>query len=284
MNILILLRPVRDPAGFTVNRAAEKIFVNREGFIFNPSDRNALEAGLTLAAELASAGGGVQSQRDASQLNASRLGAPTVTAVAYGGEPAEDLLRQALAMGANRAVLVAEPDWETPDAFALTNGLKRVVAHIGATDLILLGADVVDADLAQVGPRLAEALGWPFVEGAYGAKAVGDGIITLVVADSAASRPRAYRAVQADGPVVASVVRDSNRPRFAPAPQIMRVYTSPQAVERLSLADLELTSADVVPTTRRRGESFPAPLKLGTVLDGADEESVRRVVEALRQG
>jgi electron transfer flavoprotein beta subunit len=205
--------------------------------------------------------------------------------VAYGGERAEDLLRQALAMGANRAVLVAEPALEMADAFGLTAVLKQVMAShaMGGADLVLLGAEVLDADLAQVGPRLAQALGWPFVEGVYQVRAQAGGTLELVVAGGATLRAGAYRAVQANQPAVASVVRDSNRPRFAPAAQIIRAYTTPQAVERLALSDLDLTGAGIAPLTRRRGDSFPAERTLGAVLDGADDQNVGKVVEALRQ-
>ena len=65
MNILVLLHPIRNPASFTVNRKAQKIFTHRDEYVINPADKNALEAAL-------------------------RLGA-TVTAVALGEAPAECL-------------------------------------------------------------------------------------------------------------------------------------------------------------------------------------------------
>ena len=255
MNILVVLRPVRDPAGFTVNRKAQKIFSNREGFILNPSDRNALEAAL------------------------GAVGADgSVTVAAIGDEPALDALRMARAAGAGRAICVAPRTGLALDAGGFTQVLQQLVAHLGGVDLVLLGAEVLDADLAQVGPRLASALDWPFVERAYQASVLPDGGLGLVVADS----DGAYRLLGVDGPAVATVAVDSNKPRFAPAAQIITLYTNPEAVECLALAELGLDAAEVAPATVMRGESFPPERTLGHVVGGQD--AVRQLAEAINHG
>jgi len=253
MNSLVVLRPVRDPAGFTVNRKAQKIFVNRERFIVNPSDRNALETALCAAG----ADGGV-------------------TAAAIGGEPALNALRMARAAGAGRAICIAPPDGQALDAGGFTKVLQQLVAHVGGVDLVLLGAEALDSDLAQVGARLASTLDWPFVERAYQARALPDGGLELVVAGSNG----AYRLLGVDGPAVATVALNSNKPRFAPAAQIITVYTYPEAVERLALSDLGLDAAELAPVTVTRGESFPPERTLGRMIVG--EDAVRQLAEALR--
>ena len=86
MNVLVILRSVPDPAGFTVNRKAQKVFVNRARFMVNPTDRNALEAALTLA--------GADDR---------------VTVAALGDQVARQALQMARAMGAGRAVCVRPP-------------------------------------------------------------------------------------------------------------------------------------------------------------------------------
>ena len=128
MNIFVILRAVKDPAGLTVNRKAHKVFVNREEYIFNPSDRNALEAALRLAGQ--------------------------VTVAACGGAPAEQVLRDARAMGAERAYLLKDRTLERADAGALTLALSRLLDRIGGADLVLCGAECLDADLARAWPRL----------------------------------------------------------------------------------------------------------------------------------
>jgi|SRR5579859_1578529 len=241
MNILVVLRAVRDPAGFTVNRKAQKVFINRERFIINPADRNALEAGLQVTAG-------------------------SVTAVALGGETAGEVLRQARAAGAARAIWVRLPDAAPLDAGGATAVLQRVIGHIGSVDLVLLGAEVLDADLAQVGPRLAAALDWPFMEEVYQTRALPEAGLGLVVRAAAGE----YRLASAGGPAVAGVVRDCNKPRFAPAARIITLYQDPRAVEQLSLAELGLDEPQLSPATTIRGESFPPERTLGQMLAGDD--------------
>jgi electron transfer flavoprotein beta subunit len=252
MNLLVVLRPVRDPAGFSVNRKAQKIFSNREGFILNPSDRNALEAALALVGPDGN-----------------------VTAVAIGGEPALETLRTARASGAGRALRIVAAEAAALDPLGVTTVLQQVITHIGGVDLVLLGSDVLDSDSAQVGPRLAAALGWPYADHAYQATALAQGGLGLVV-----SAADGFQLIGVDLPAVASIARDSNKPRFAPAAQIITVFGDPDAVETLTLADLGLDPAGLAPATVTRGESFPPERTLGQIVDG--EDAVRQFTNAAR--
>ena len=249
MNILVLLRCLRDPAAFTVNRKAQKVFVNRDRFIVNPADRNALEAALALA------------------------GADdTVTVAALGGQAAREALQMARAMGATRAVCVDSPPGL--DALGVTRVIQTLIRYLGGVDLVLFGNEVLDSDMAQVAPRLAAALDWHFVEDAYQVSAL-PGWMGLVVAGQGG-----YRWLSADLPAVATVARDSNRPRFAPAPAIIRVFTNPDAVESITLTELELDPASLTPVTLQRGESFPRERALGHLADGDDP--LRQIADAIR--
>lgn len=236
MHTLVILKAVRDPNGLTVNRRAQKVFINREQFIFNPSDRNALEAALRLGGE--------------------------VTVAAFGGAPDEQLLREARAMGASRAIHLNDPALAMADALVLANVLARVVQHLGQVDVIVTGAEALDSDLAQVGPRLAEALGRPFIGEARELTLEGAALQAIV------ARGRAFHRLETDLPVVASIARDSNRPRYAPAAAIITFFSDAKALEVLSLADLGLDGADLQPVTEPRGESFPPERTLGRRLEG----------------
>lgn len=252
MNIVVLLQTARDPASFTVNRKAQKVFVNREAFIINPSDLNALEAVLRLDA----AGG-------------------SATALAWGGAPAEEALYQARAMGASRALLVREASLTVADAGALTRVVLRALEHLGRADLVVLGADVLHADLAQVGPRLAAALDCAFLSGALSLEAA-DGGVRVVVRSGAG-----YRWLEAGLPAVVSVQRDANQPRYAPAGSIIRVYSEPSAVEVVSLADLGLDPEALTLQAVVRGESFPPERTLGERAEGGADAVVRRIAALL---
>jgi electron transfer flavoprotein beta subunit len=252
MNIAVVLRAVRDPASFTVHRRAEKIFIHREQFICNPADQNALEAAL-------------------------RMPGGMVTAMSYGGGPAEDVLRMARAMGAARAVLAADPNLQNADTGTLTGVLLAVLRQIEPANLVVLGDEVLDGDYAQVGPRLAQALGWPFVESAWAVERVDDGRLKAVV-----RRGNEYRSLAVELPAVVSVPRDSNRVRYAPAGRVITCFTQPEAIESLTPAALGLDNRSAPPVSVSTGEAYPPERQFGEVLDGALAETMTTLVAAVR--
>ena len=84
-----------------------------------------------------------------------------------------------------------------------------------------------------------------------------------------------------DLPAVASIARDSNKPRLAPAARIITVFSDAEAVESLSLEDIGLDPAGVAPVTAVSGKSFPAERTLGQMAAGDD--AIRQFAEAVRQ-
>jgi electron transfer flavoprotein beta subunit len=247
MNILVILRAIQDPLGLTVNRRAEKVFVNREQYVFNPSDRNALEAALKLGGEVA--------------------------VVAFGDEPAEQVLRDARAIGAARAIQIKDATLNSLDACTLTLVLRRVVEQVSA-DLVLLGGEVLDADLAQIGPRLAQALDWPLILDAHRVEAR-DGVVRAI-----APRGAVFHHAEADLPAVITIARDSNKPRYANAGEVITVYTRPDAVQVWNAADLGLSESELAPVTEVRGESFPPEREFGKKLEG---DAAGQLAEILRR-
>jgi electron transfer flavoprotein beta subunit len=254
MNLLVALRPVLDPAGFIVHRKAQRVFVNRENYLLNPADRNALEAALQAAAK-----------------------EDQVVAVALGSAEADDALRQARAMGASRALLVRDSALKQAGASATVRVLQHVVDRLGGADLILLGDEVLDADLAQVGPRLAAALDRPFVEAALGLTLTSTSVRAIL------RRPDGYHQYEAELPAVVSVARNSNKPRYAHGASLLNVYRARDTVETLTLAELQLTEADLTPLTELRGESFPPERESGKRLEGTPEEMAAQLADALRK-
>jgi len=87
----------------------------------------------------------------------------SITAVTMGPKMSEEVLAEALAMGANRAVLLSDPRFAAGDTLATTHVLGMGIRKIGHFDLILCGKGTADSDTGQVGPQLAEELGIPHV-------------------------------------------------------------------------------------------------------------------------
>jgi len=115
--------------------------------IMNPYDRRALE----LAVDLKERHGG------------------TVTVLSMGPAQAEEALREALAFGVDRAVLLSDPAFAGADTLATAHTLAAAVRKLGSVSLILCGARTLDSDTAQVGPQMAEILDLPMA--AYVVKA-----------------------------------------------------------------------------------------------------------------
>src|SRR5512136_1835021 len=141
MKVLVCVKQVLDPTGLTVNRKAEKVFINREEFILDPASKAALEA----AHDLKQAGTVSQ-----------------VIAISVGPERVEDGLREALARGADRAIWIRS---EGGDAQVIANLIAAAARKIGAVDLIIAGHQSLDTGAGELAPRLAEALDWPQILG-----------------------------------------------------------------------------------------------------------------------
>ncbi len=89
----------------------------------------------------------------------------SVTAVTMGPEISEEVLWEALAVGADRAILLSDPRFASSDTLATSYVLGMGVRKIGEFDLILCGMRTADGDTGQVGPQLAEELSIPYVTG-----------------------------------------------------------------------------------------------------------------------
>jgi electron transfer flavoprotein alpha subunit len=82
-----------------------------------------------------------------------------------GPEAAEDVLREAIAWGADEGVLVTDPAFVGSDTLATARALAGALTARGPWDLVLVGRNSIDADTGQVGPELAELLDLPFAPG-----------------------------------------------------------------------------------------------------------------------
>jgi electron transfer flavoprotein alpha subunit len=89
----------------------------------------------------------------------------TATVFTLGPPSAEDVLREAVAWGADDGVLITDPAFAGSDTLATARALAAVLQCEGPFDLVLAGRNSVDADTGQVGPEVAELLDLPFVTG-----------------------------------------------------------------------------------------------------------------------
>ena len=149
-----------------------------------------------------------------------RLGGEVVV-VTVTPEDARMTVREALAMGADKAYIVSDPSLENSDTLATSYVLCEAVKKIGEFDLILCGEASVDSYSAQVGPRLAERLGVPQIT--YVRRLSFDG--DTVTAER--SLEDCYETVKAKPPVMLTVTGEINEPRIPSLMAIMKASKKP---------------------------------------------------------
>ncbi len=207
MQLVACIKQVPDTTQVQIDPVTNTLV--REGipFIVNPYDTQALETALRL--------------KDSSHCR--------VTAISMGPLNAEATLRRALALGVDRAVLLSDRVFGGADTLATSNVLAAAIRRLNDEEeigIVFCGRQTIDGDTAQVGPGIATRLGYPQLT-------LVDRIISI---DLARGRIRVRRKlegrheiVEAPLPVMITVVREINRPRYPTVP--MRLLAQQHDVE-----------------------------------------------------
>ncbi|MFH1090967.1 MAG: electron transfer flavoprotein subunit beta/FixA family protein [Pseudomonadota bacterium] len=196
MNIIVCIKQV--PNVREVKWDPETGFLIRKGIpsIITPNDRQAIEAALQLRDEH----GG------------------EVTILSMGPSQVEEALREALGMGADKAVQLTSKQFAGSDTWATSYTLGLAIQKMAGWDLIICGKEAMDGMTAQVGPQLAEFLKIPQLTYA----------VSLEIADGKArirqKLGKLQRTLEAPLPALVTVEREINEPRIAPMDTIMEAY------------------------------------------------------------
>jgi electron transfer flavoprotein beta subunit len=215
MKIIVCIKQVPDTSEVRINPETNTLM--REGVpsIINPYDMHALEAALAIK---------------------DKNGA-TVTALTMGPPQADAALRDAVAMGADEAVLLSDRAFAGSDTWATSNSLSAAIRLLGF-DLIICGKQAIDGDTAQVGPGIAEFLDIPHV--AYVGKIVG---VTPETATVHRLMDDGYDVVEARLPALLTVVKELNEPRMPSIKGKMRAKKI--EIRKLGRADVGLDEKEV---------------------------------------
>ena len=186
MNIIVCIKQVPDTAEIRINPETNTLM--REGVpsIINPFDLNAIEAALQIREQT----GG------------------KVTVLTMGPPQAETSLRDAIAMGADEAVLLSDKAFAGSDTWATSYTLARAIEKLGA-DIIFCGKQAIDGDTAQVGPETAEFLNIPHISYIRKIEEVMDKSIRVQ-----RLMDEGYDIVESSLPVLLTVVKELNDPRM----------------------------------------------------------------------
>ena len=191
-----------------------------------------------------------------------------VVALAVGPADTEEVLRTALAMGADRARLLVADDADVGDVLARARLLADAIREEGA-DLVLTGGKQADADSAALGPALAEHLGWPLADWTTHLEL--DGTQVRAVHDGDAGPETLAFAL----PAVVTTQQGLAEPRYPTLPNIMKAKRKP-----LDVAD----APPATPATNVVGRAPERRERARRMLDGSLEDQARELARVLREG
>jgi electron transfer flavoprotein beta subunit len=188
MKIIVCVKQVPDAKDVRLDPVTNTLARDGVQSIMNPYDRHALEEAVRLKEEH----GG------------------SVTVLSMGPPQTETTLREAIACGADEAVLVSDRAFAGADTWATTYTLAKAIEKVGGCDLVLCGKQAIDGDTAQVGPGLAERLDIPYITCVRKVTDCESGLIRVerLMDDG-------YDEVELPLPALLTVVKEINEPRIA---------------------------------------------------------------------
>ncbi|MDD4081597.1 MAG: electron transfer flavoprotein subunit beta/FixA family protein [Eubacteriales bacterium] len=257
MKIVVCIKQV--PASNDARIDPETKRIVREGMkaILNPFDTYAIEEGVQLRGQF----GG------------------EVIALSMGPEKAAHSLREAISLGADRAILLSDRAFGGSDTWATSYALAKAIEKIGDVDLVICGKQAVDGDTAQVGPGIAAHLDWP--QATY--------VLKVEEASREGIRVRrmnenGYDVCQMGYPAVLTVLKDINRPPVLTLKGALAALKVDIPVWKPQDIDADPAKIGLDPSPTRVVKTSPPPPRntVTKVIQGAPADCARELVKDLR--
>ncbi len=256
MNIIVCIKQVPDTN--EVRLDPETGVLQREGVpsIINPDDKAGLEAALVL-----------KDKHDAH-----------VTVLTMGPPQADVALREALAMGADRAILLSDRKFGGADTWATSMTIAAAIRKLDF-DLIIAGRQAIDGDTAQVGPQIAEKTGLPQVSYVQELEYHGDHIIVKRAFEDF------YHRIKVKTPCLITTLGEMNQPRYMSVGGVIDAYNEKE-VEVWGRDDIEIDDAalGLKGSPTRVKKSFTKAVKApGKKYDVDPQKAAEIIVENLKE-
>lgn len=196
MKIIVCIKQVPDTTEIKLDPVKGTMI--REGVpsIMNPDDKSGLEIALQLK----------------DKYNAH------VTVITMGPAQADDILREAFAMGSDRAIHLSDRKFAGADTLATSNALAGALRML-QYDLIITGRQAIDGDTAQVGPQIAELLDLPQVTYVEDLEFDNDKTFTIKK-----FLEEGYQMLQVESPCLITVLSSANKARYMSVRGILEAY------------------------------------------------------------
>lgn len=255
MNIVVCLKQVPDTTEVKIDPKTGTLI--REGVpsIINPDDKNALEEALALK---------------------DNTGAK-VTVVSMGPPQAQAALREAIAMGADEAILLSDRAFGGADTLATSHALAAAIKKLDY-DIVFAGRQAIDGDTAQVGPEIAEHLGIPQIT--YVEK-------VDVCADELKVRKAwedGYEELTVKTPVLLTAIKELNVPRYMHMKNIFKAFDKEIKVWTAADIDVDksLLGLSGSPTKVKRSSTKQAK-GAGEIVNKPSKEAAGYAISKLKE-
>lgn len=257
MKIIVCIKQVPDTTEVRIDPVTGTMIRAGVPSIMNPDDKGGLEAALRLKEEH----GGL------------------VTVITMGPPQAAEVLREALAMGADQAILLTDRAFAGADTWATSCTLAAALRKL-EYDLVITGRQAIDGDTAQVGPQIAEHLEMPHVSYVKEVKRTATGLeVKRALEDG-------YQRLALKTPCLLTILAEIHPARYMSVAGVIDAH-APDRIIQWSLADLEVDRSNIglkgSPTKVKK--TFTASSKsAGQLLDGlAPAQAADVIVKKLQE-
>jgi electron transfer flavoprotein beta subunit len=257
MRIAVCIKQVPDSTQVKVDPATGTLIRAGVPSILNPYDHYALECALKLKKETGA----------------------EVCVVSMGPPQAQEVVRLALALGADRGILLSDRAFAGSDSWATSYALSQALRHLGGVDLIMCGVMAIDGDTAQTGPGIACQLGIPQITFCDEISVAGTTVRAKRLIEGG------HETVEAGFPALATMSLPHEYERAYPSfRQIAAAQEKPYEVWTVATihADPKFLGLNGSPTRVDRVYA-PSARERGTIFTGSPAEIVARFLEILKQ-
>ncbi|HHT04495.1 MAG TPA: electron transfer flavoprotein subunit beta/FixA family protein [Bacteroidales bacterium] len=256
MKIVVCIKQVPDTTEVKLDPVTGTLI--REGVpsIMNPDDKGGLELALELK----------------DKYNAE------VTVITMGPMQAEQVLREAFAMGADKAILLTDRKFAGADTLATSNALAGAIRTL-EYDLVITGRQAIDGDTAQVGPQIAEHLDLPQVSYLQNLKYDGKKTFTIKRATE-----DGYQVVEVDSPCLVTVLATANQARYMTVKGIVGAFDKPVEVMGADKIEVDESKLGLKGSPTKVKKAFTKGVKsAGQVYEVDTEEAVGIIISKLKE-
>lgn len=256
MNIIVCIKQVPDTTEIKIDPVKGTLI--REGVpsIMNPDDKGGLELALRMK---------------------DKYGA-NVTVITMGPPQAELILREALAMGVDRAILLTDRKFAGADTLATSYALSGAMRTLDY-DFIIAGRQAIDGDTAQVGPEMAEHLGIPQVSYVIDADIIDHN--TMIVKKE---NEDSIQTLEVEGKCVLTVLASAFKSRYMNVAGIVEAYDREVEIWGADKIDVDENKLGLKGSPTKVFQSFPKAMKTpGELYEVSEEEAVEIIVNKLKE-